>query len=213
MQPSVNGEVSLLELPSKTVVKELMGILMNIKFLKMAFVGLVLTVSGFANATPIALNYDVSDIGGGLFNYEFSLVLDNNDNSWAAGQGWGWFIFGDSTNSPSPLTNFVGDTSDLPIGPWSSFTYSSGGHNGPTLGSPLNYWIPAAIGEVLNWSGTSTANLAQGELLFTTLMTQNGAVAANFDVANKVNVPEPSTLAILALGLIGLASRRFMRKS
>jgi hypothetical protein len=191
---------------------------MNIKMLKTVFALLALTISGVSNATPIALNYEVSDIGGGLLNYEFSLSLDNNDNSWAAGQGWRWFIFGDGGSNLSPLTDFVGDASDLPVGPWSGYTNTSGGYNGPTLNSVLDYWIPVAIGEVLTWSGTSTANLAQGELLFTTLAgTLNGAVAADLDVANRVepstDVPEPSTLAIFALGLMVLASRRFMKKS
>jgi len=44
------------------------------------------------------------------------------------------------------------------------------------------------------------------------------SLAVNVDVAMRiygttVSVPEPSTLAIFALGLMGLASRRFMKKS
>ena len=34
-------------------------------------------LSGVAQATPIALDYEVTDIGGGLYDYEFTLVLDN----------------------------------------------------------------------------------------------------------------------------------------
>ncbi len=35
----------------------------------------------------------------------------------------------------------------------------------------------------------------------------------NVSLTNNVNVPEPTTFAIFALGMLGLASRRFMKKS
>lgn len=149
---------------------------------------LLLSLSGMGNATPIALDYEVSDLGGGLFDYEFTLELDNNDGSWATGQGWRWFIFGDALSSSSPLTDFIGDTNDLPVGPWSGFSSSSGGHNGPTFANVMDYWVPTAIGETLSWSGTSTADLAQGGLLFSTIAgTLSQAVAADFEVANRVS--------------------------
>ncbi|MBD3287610.1 PEP-CTERM sorting domain-containing protein [candidate division KSB1 bacterium] len=157
-------------------------------------------------ATALTLNYQINTIHPGLYDYEFSLVLDNHDNTWAPGQGWRWFIFGDSPTYPSPLTNFIGDFSDLPVGPWTYFTTSKGSHNGPTFGPVINYWIPTFIGESLSWSGTSTAYLAQGELLFSTLGgTLNGALSANFETANLVEtnpVPEPNTLILIGSGLL-----------
>ena len=164
-------------------------------------------ISTPVHATPLRLDYSVADIGGGLFDYEFSLVLDNHDGTWSPGQGWGWIIFGDAPFSMSPLTGFVGDISDLPIGPYTHFASSGGGHNGPTLGSAGAIWSPTAVGDTLNWSGTSTADLAQGELLFSTLLRQNNAVLANFEVAMRSDpspVPEPSTWLLMGTGLIGL---------
>ena len=162
-----------------------------------------------AGATPILLEYSVADIGGGLFDYEFTVTLDNNDNSWAPGQMWDWLTFGDQQEGASPLADFVGDPSDLPIGPWTSYSFSSGFHNGPTLlAFPDPGWIPGSVGESLSWSGTSTANLGQGELLWSTLITGGGAIPATFMVANLI--PAPGTIALL--GLVGLMGTRRRRK-
>jgi len=167
---------------------------------------MLFSLSGIVNATPLKLDYSVNDIGGGLYNYDFSLVLDNNDSSWSSGQGWRWFIFGDApSGETTPLTNFTMDSGDLPVGPWTSLNSTSGGHNGPTFSDVLDYWIPLSIGETLSWSGTSTANLFQGELLFSTLAgTLNGAIAANFEVATRVSpVPVPAAAWLFGSALLG----------
>ena len=172
-----------------------------------------------AVATPLRLNYDITDLGGGLFDYEFTLTLDNHDNSFVVGQGWSWITFGDVFSAPSNLTDFTFDTGDFPVGAFTHGDFSSGGHNGPTLlmaGAGITYWTPTVVGEFLQWSGTSTAYLDQGSLLFSTLITQNGAVAANFEVAYlgdfngaPQQVPEhASVLPLLVAGLIGLMAFR-----
>ncbi len=173
---------------------------------------LALCLSSLVQATPLRLDYAVSDLGTGRYEYNFSLVLDNHDGSWASGQGWGWFIFGDTPDSAagSPLTDFVIDSADLPVGPWTGLSTSYGGHNGPTFSDVLAKWFPLAVGDALTWSGTSTADLAQGELLFSTLVTYpGGTVAADFEVANRLgSVPEPPVTALLLLGLLVPAFRQ-----
>ena len=151
---------------------------------KFAFASL-LALPAIASAQTLLLEYSVEDIGG-LFQYEFCL---STDDGWAPGMGWRWFIWGDCDGSvmspcPTPLTDFVGDPASLPVGPWTGYTSSGGGHNGPTFSGVLDFWIPATGDEVLTWRGTSTANLPEGDLLFSSIAgTVGGAVSPNFAIA------------------------------
>jgi len=158
---------------------------------KMIAMASMLAMPALAVGQSLELEYTVTDLGGGTYEYEFFL---SPDDGWEPGFGWRWFIFGDEPSvsaggtGMTPLTDFVGDPASLPIGPWTFYTTSGGGHNGPTLGGVLDFWIPAAGDETLTWKGTSTADLEQGELLFSTLAgTEGGAVAANFDVATRLD--------------------------
>jgi hypothetical protein len=172
-----------------------------------------------AQAASLNLNYTVEDLTDGWFNYNFQLKVDNTDNSYVPGQAWGWIIFGDepgTNDGDGTLTNWVGDLSKSL--PWINFGISFGGHNGPTLyGNPdnsdLTFWTPSDVNDYLYWSGKSTANLSQGELLFSTLYTLNGATPADFKVADQVDslpVPEPLTVfgSILGLGVLGAVKRK-----
>ncbi len=145
-----------------------------------------------APATPLRLEYWVTDVGGGTFQYDFVLSLDNNDLSWKAGQGFNWIVFGDA-DMTSPLTDWLGNEADLPIGPFIVYGSSTGGHNGPTLihvdttGAADEGWVPAEVGDSLHWSGTSSANVPQGDLLFSNLAPVNlPDNRANFAVAQRV---------------------------
>ena len=151
-----------------------------------AIFALAVLFSAAAQAVPITLYYQVS--GTGPYTYNFTLVLDNNDSSWtaASNQGWGWVIFGDAVSAASPLTSYT-HTSGFPVGPFTGISSSGGGHNGPTF-TPVTgvFWAPTALNQQLTWTGTSTADLAQGQMLWSTLQLQNGAVAANWAVGVRV---------------------------
>lgn len=141
------------------------------------------------SAVPLTLYYQVTPTAvAGTYNYDFTLILDNNDSSWVSGQGWGWLIFGDVPSpGPTNLTNFVGNPASLPVGPWTGYSSSGGGHNGPTFSPVLTPWIPTALNDQLTWSGTSTADLPQGQLAWSTLTGHVGSpVPANFTIATRI---------------------------
>ena len=106
------------------------------------------------------------------------------------------------------LTDFVGDTSDLPVGPFTGFQAESG-QFGPTLGLGTELWTPTAIGDSLFWSGTSTANVADGELHWFTKTKSTGAVI-QVEYASRVSnvnvIPEPGTMVLAGFGLLCLMS-------
>ncbi len=140
-------------------------------------------------ATPLRLDYKVTALGGGVYRYDFTFVCDNNDNSWAAGQSFRWFVFGDvPNNGTSPLTNFVGNAASFVNSPYTGFTSSGGGHNGPTLHGVLTDWIPASIGDSFSFSGTSTAYLSQGQMAWSNAT--GGSITpgllGNFEIARIV---------------------------
>jgi len=184
--------------------------MMNIKMLKMlkmAFAGLLLTVSGLANAALIS--WDLSDPDSG---FEATFVYDDDTLNGAANNSDLFSITGDfgdgiftylfnSTSSSSPL---IYDVTDLSLIRWVGRGAAISSTNASASGtlSYIHSWydksnfILGSYSIVADWNG---AAIGDGNLTDLNVQSQT--------------VPEPSTLAIFALGMIGLASRRFKKQS
>jgi len=204
---------------------------MKFKFLKATFVGLILTVSSFANSGVI--QSDFLTIGDELAVYDESTNLTWLDLSLTRGLSYEQAIstyskfrhathtevttlftnfFGilETTNeigSSSKATDFVdvfGPTfAELSLGRFydddnisriagAYFTFSH-----VYTPDPGSHWVgiedevESSVGIYIVYDGSLTFNEPQPD----------------------VSIPEPSTLAIFALGMIGLASRRFKKQS
>jgi hypothetical protein len=231
---------------------------MNNKFLKMAFAGLVLTASGFANAGLI--------VGTNTTDWSLSTVnpLGGTGGTWttliAAADLPAINTYTDtvSVDSPSsvvtPGANVLG-VSSLFAGSGVSFfrttfnlfdiTFASVALavdnnvqvfiNGSEVArlTPLvsanwasaslpafNIQNDGSITDIVKFNKTfdfNDWNEGENEVVLAVRnldIKDSGGIAFRMDVeGDAVEVPEPSTLAIFALGLMGLASRRFMKKS
>ena len=184
---------------------------MTLRLISALFLGLV-TLNSVANADVLNLEYIKTNLGGGTYQYDFKLILTNADNSYSAGQGWNWIIFGDIPSATSPLSDFNLLSETFP-NPNMGFSSSSGGHNGPTFIDSINFstdgWIPNFVGDFVTWSGTSGSDIPDGSLLFSTLVPINGANVADFQVANAV--PEPTSMGVMSLAFAGLCLVRRKR--
>lgn len=153
---------------------------------------LVFISSGGLFAVPLTLEYDVSGAGP-PYTYDFRLVLDDNDCSWAGGQGWSGVSFGMS-QSPVVFASWQTDGSSYPVGPWTSTGWTGvtlGGsgvsYSGPCFLHSNQFWVPSAVGDYLSWSGTADVILNDGELLWlTSQITQGGAAYAWLIPARRV---------------------------
>jgi hypothetical protein len=208
---------------------------MNNKFLKMAFAGLVLSVSGFANATIInvdltfdgsVLSLDVgSDTPGGS-----SLIAGDSVfvDLYAAGGDFWWvdFDYGPQLFPLTFATNEAGDRignvfSEFFLNGLSVLTISELGvaQSSVHIG-PQSWSIVAGISFdniVMQYdlvSSTTDTTISIRDGIFETFGIPGNPIFNNGNISyNSASVPEPSTLAIFALGMIGLASRRFKKQS
>jgi hypothetical protein len=189
---------------------------MNIKMLKAALAGLVLSVSGFANAGLIFSNvsYDASSISftveGDLSGYStpnqnFGFGIEYYGDVWAgvstpASNSWSSSIFDSFSISDNGFTGvWSGYNSDEP--------YSWSHYNGDLTGAVVSSkTITLTLGD--NYLNTSALNPH-----FDFIWGWAGDEQSNTVLhSHTTQVPEPSTLAIFALGIMGLASRKFKKQ-
>lgn len=194
---------------------------MTFKTLKMAIAGIALTISNFANA-GLVLTVDLS-----VENTITILATSESSLATASGSDGIGFLLTDFFDS-----NFSGliTSSSLLSGNLTSANETTDGtpilfSNG--LDNGLNVW---SFTDDLQMTFTAGQLAFSGQASWTVSAANyasaiNGALAGNVyapaddmaDISNAsligtwqvAEVPAPSTLAILALGLMGIASRRF----
>ncbi|MCJ8318427.1 MAG: PEP-CTERM sorting domain-containing protein [Colwellia sp.] len=212
---------------------------MNKKFLKASLVGLVLSISGFTNATLI--DFEDNAIASGTWTTQGDIVssgfiFDSSTNHTHLANNSGTFsAFNDSTwygiDNDSGTNMLSMSTQDESLFSLNSFDIAEffGIPSGVVVNVIGNYFgggsvsLQVTLDQIADGSGAlndfqtvsfdnSWANLSSVTFSATAGNDDRWFALDNI-VVNAESVPEPSTLAIFALGMIGLASRRFNKQS
>lgn len=201
---------------------------MKLKFLKAIVVGAALVVSSLANAGII---HDVQngklmgasgiDINGALYSVSF---VDGSCNTAYAGCDETLFDFTDSqsaTDAFNALIDQVFIDNVVIAGVEYDFDSIPTLTNGCEYNSFCEIWVPFSkstdTSHKSRWgynrSNTSTDAIYQN--IYTANNSYEGSYMTytNFVREEIGQVPEPSTLAIFSLGIMGLASRRFKKQA
>lgn len=183
----------------------------------MAFAGLVLGVSSFANAGLIEFNYESSlnstSISGTTLadTYQVSILLDNGSNDFTSQN---WFI-SDIISVEVSIGSYWAKFTDAFFQPTTDIVFTTSALGDITF-SDFEGTNSSPNHEDIFGSGSPVYMYGDGVKSFnnnTAIVSDYGHRIISSWTYSSVEVPEPSTLTILALGLMGLASRRFMKKS
>lgn len=216
---------------------------MNIKILKAAVAGLVLSVSGLANAGLISTNdYDLTSISGSWltgstgWNLSGSINLGLADAILSDGyvDDFGRTVVNGIYSMDSGVLTFGTNGTDYLLDSFSFITSRNYENNSSFI---LDYrldggsWLTAdtassnSLVAPLSSCLSSTNNLCAGKLATLSFggvladewrISKSGSQISFHEVivqgVDVQSVPEPTTLAIFALGIMGLVSRRFKKQ-
>jgi hypothetical protein len=195
---------------------------MNIKMLKAALAGLVLSVSGFANAGLITQEIEQA-VDGENFQFNFD-VLDYQIGTssvlsitvvgdFAMGDGnvpqtdEFWSLFIEGSNFSDILPNTAGVYNLITTGTNTTqfsfnFSFDSTETSALLADNLLSF--------IVDFSDGVNFDLAGLGFPYSNQLGASG-VTSSYSYTST-SVPEPSTLAIFALSIMGLASRRFNKQ-
>lgn len=209
------------------------GSFMNIKMLKAAVAGLILSISGFANAGLITTSYGSNNSGstGGAIYFDLTTNLNNlsitgfdiNTSGVSSFNDFQvWLLTGTTSQGNEDSLSWIqvatgsgtgaGLNNATTVTLSNSFFLSSNTLYGFSLvaDSSFGHNYTNGSGSNQNYSNTDLS-LALGSATNVPFTGQvysprvwNGSIS--------YDVPEPSTLAIFALGIMGLAARRFKKQ-
>ncbi|WP_232769057.1 PEP-CTERM sorting domain-containing protein [Colwellia sp. Bg11-28] len=195
---------------------------MNMKMLKAALAGLVLSVSSFANAGVIPLG----NLEDGTV---FSGTVIGDDDSFIASLGDYWTFNGAAGDiididinrteaSPDLIaTLFFGDVTGLDVDSLSPDGLINGLLVSNGVFGPLTVIDTQDDTENDSFGGPfgdPRFNLSLSSTGTYTLLVATLSAPGSYEISTTgiTSVPEPSTLAIFALGIMGLAARRFKKQ-
>lgn len=204
------------------------GIKMKFKFLKSVCTGLLLLVNNLASAGMIELTWGTSLQSSSNWapsstvgeNLNIIFTVDNGSNSlinqtWQVSDFVSYRIEGES--GWSVLSNYIDLTSTgifstdnnglvNSAGNWFNFSSQPDEGTMSWRAGPSNVaWWNNGI------NGIAMGTNSSAEYLSVNNVSQNLLASSWKAAVAQTEVPEPSTLAIFALGIIGLASRRFKK--
>jgi hypothetical protein len=157
----------------------------------------VVTIAGSVTSNSGGTAVTVSGWANLLANLE--LTSEYNYDYSASGTSYGR---GDGTSTMSFGASFLQAGSSTALAPSSSGLLSIG-----------LYDLTADAESYSSIGFLRGSNNANASAAFSLILTPTGSVVSVASTALVVSVPEPSTLAIFALGLMGLASRRLKKQS
>ena len=205
---------------------------MKNKFLKGLVASFALAVSGLANAGLITVEnwHDTSDGFQGLKQSNFSddifyavslTGVFNNLETYEMIEGYRWATEQDYLNAWAnrDLVNgdFLTDSTPHPYynqGGWSRYVWNGITRYEFIFSDTLDTGRSTHAGTIEGYTSTWAFDYVQSYTINDPLVRNwGGFVLVNDDSQGTASVPEPSTLTVFALGLMGLASRKFKKQA
>jgi hypothetical protein len=197
--------------------------------LKKFFFTAILTISPLIAQAGLILNISEDTIGGGtIWKFSGSTIAVgtdsfSSDNFVSAGEAWSDLLF-DLTNvndfdaavsSGAASLTIAGDTRAI-----ESVYIDDDGVTGDEFGVDVAGGVfTFNDGDLISWTGTITVDtidindfLVSSFSLLDFVPGGGSQVMLDVNIGSSVDVPEPSTLAVLSLSLFGLVAARRKRK-